>query len=180
MQADYEVIWNGAMWREARLRQHVPSIEPELPRETRAKALLCEEGIMTLLRGGFTTRRGLIDLLPGHSVSGVGAALQRLKRRGLITSKRAYLTKRQKIGALWGLASMELKWSIPTEKECRGACRRTLPLSDYGVKSNSPDGRARICKACITEYNRQYRRNRPRPGRVAVRRVKISEWPSTS
>lgn len=47
-----------------------------------------------------------------------------------------------------------LNGTEPTKKCNR--CGEFLPLSAFGVKSNTPDGLNRTCKACLREYQKEY------------------------
>ena len=46
-----------------------------------------------------------------------------------------------------------------TTKECKH-CHRTLPVTDFYKKSNSPDGLQYVCKQCQKEINRNLQRKK--------------------
>jgi 5-methylcytosine-specific restriction endonuclease McrA len=46
-------------------------------------------------------------------------------------------------------------------KTCSGPCGKTLELTCFGKRSDSPDGLQYMCKICIRERNNTYRRNNP-------------------
>jgi hypothetical protein len=45
--------------------------------------------------------------------------------------------------------------SARREKRC-SVCKRVKPLSDFGVRSVSPDGRHPWCRSCARDYRRRW------------------------
>ena len=46
-------------------------------------------------------------------------------------------------------------------KYCTG-CKQSLPIAEFGKRSNSKDGLARQCKECVTKKARKYRKRKAR------------------
>lgn len=159
----YDIVWKGDTWRESEPVR--PPSEPlsDMPSSTKALGAICEHAILDALKHGYRTRSMLLRSLRPHSPSGVHAALQRLKRRKVIASRVVYIASWERMGIVWGLAGAPPPVNerpVVTEKRCRGACRQIKPLEEYGVNQALPDKHARICKVCIGEYNRRYKKVR--------------------
>lgn len=146
MTPEYDVVWNGAKWREGYDPADLArGVQVDDSGSLRAFQRRCEDEILEALEGAYYPRSELREILGVYSKTAIFGALKRLQARKLVICKQA--RTRVRVMTVFGLA--DRPWAYVSPRQDFKVCS--------SCREKPRNKKSAFCKDCRREYDRNRR-----------------------